>query len=112
MYQGPTGGRPANRPPNRAAGGWRARQGPMWRPVSSNALLGGALVKGFGRRRMLATGVRVAATACFLKKRLDSVCVVRAEVTCLKVLRENATREATEFRTCAFQVPANRVEIF
>ena len=43
MYQEPTGGRPANRPPNRAAGGWRAWQAPVWRPVSSNALLGSAL---------------------------------------------------------------------
>src|SRR5262245_45435789 len=42
MYQLATGGRPANRPPNRAAGGWSAWQAPVWRPVSSNALLDGA----------------------------------------------------------------------
>src|SRR5262247_3802084 len=42
MYQASTGGRPTNRPPNRAAGGWGARQAPAWRPVSSNALLGRA----------------------------------------------------------------------
>src|SRR5262245_14943578 len=42
MYQASTGGRPTNRPPNRAAGGWGARQAPVWRPVSSNALLGRA----------------------------------------------------------------------
>src|SRR5262245_33798100 len=44
MYQAPTGGRPTNRPPNRAAGGWSARQASVRRPVSSNALLGGAFV--------------------------------------------------------------------
>src|SRR5262245_10915736 len=43
ILPGPTGGRPANRPPNRAAGGWQPQQGPVWRPVSSNALLGSAL---------------------------------------------------------------------
>jgi hypothetical protein len=31
--------------PARAAGGWRASQAPGWRPVSSNALLGGHLLQ-------------------------------------------------------------------
>jgi hypothetical protein len=43
QFTGPTGGRPANRPPNRAAGGWSAWQAPKRRPVSSNALLGRAI---------------------------------------------------------------------
>jgi hypothetical protein len=45
MYQGPTGGRPTNRPRTGRPAGWRTSQAPKWRPVSSNALLGSAQIE-------------------------------------------------------------------
>src|SRR5262245_8651346 len=62
MYQGPLGRPPPSRPESLfeappAAGGWRAWQVERWRPVSSNALLGGGEAQGETESALRAIGL-------------------------------------------------------